>query len=155
MKTFINDSAYLKKGFSISSDNNQLDLDFVFRFLTDEAYWAKGITREIFNKSVENSFCFGVYLENKQIGFTRVITDYATFAYLADIFIDKIYRKQGLSKWLIQTILNHPELQNLRRWMLATADAQHLYQQFGFANLSNPQRFMQIFNPYPIQQQDE
>ena len=155
MKTFINDSAYLKKGFSINAEESKLDLEFVFAFLSTESYWAKGISREIFTKSVENSLCFGVYLENKQIGFARVITDYATFAYLADIFIEKSYRKQGLSKWLIQTILNYSPLKNLRRWMLATADAQNLYKQFGFVNLSNPQRFMQIFNPYPTNLQDE
>ena len=155
MKTFVNDLVYLKRGFTISSDKSLLDIEFVFAFLSTESYWAKGITRELFNKSVENSLCFGVYLENEQIGFARVITDYATFAYLADVFIDKNYRKQGLSKWLIQNILNYSPLQNLRRWMLATADAQNLYRQFGFVNLSNPQRFMQIFNPYPIHQQDE
>jgi GNAT superfamily N-acetyltransferase len=148
MKTYINDDVYLKRGFTLSSDRTKLDLEYTYQFLNKESYWAKGIRKDVFLKSITNSLCFGVYHNDKQIGFARVITDYATFAYLADVFVDKTYRKKGLSKWLIQTIIDHPELKNLRRWLLATADAHQLYQQFGFVSLKNPQRFMQIFNPY-------
>lgn len=148
MKTYINDEVYIKRGFTLSSDKSKLDLEYTYHFLNNESYWAKGIPQDVYFKSIENSLCFGVYFNDKQIGFARVITDYATFAYLADVFIDKRYRKKGLSKWLIQNIINHPELKNLRRWLLATADAHQLYQQFGFVSLNNPQRFMQIFNPY-------
>jgi N-acetylglutamate synthase-like GNAT family acetyltransferase len=148
MKTFINNTAYLNKGYIISTDKSLIDLDYIFNFLTEESYWAKGISKAIFKKSIENSICFSIYLKNEQIGFARVITDYATFAYLADVFIDKNHRKKGLSKWLVQNILDYDQLQNLRLWLLATADAHQLYQQFGFVSLNNPQRFMQIFKPY-------
>lgn len=148
MNVLMNNAVFLKKGYHISSDKHLLDVDLIFEFLTHESYWAKGISKEQLQKAIDNSLCFGVYHNHKQIGFARVITDYSTFAYLADVFIVANYRKQGLSKWLLQNILIHAELQNLRRWLLATLDAHGLYSQFGFKPLSQPKRFLQIYNPY-------
>lgn len=136
---------------SISADKSLLDTDFVHRFLSEQTYWAKGISAEIVNRSIENSICFGVYLNNKQIGFARTITDQATFAYLADVFILPEHRGRGLSKELVKFILAYPQLQGLRRWVLLTADADGLYKQFGFEKPDNPERYMEIRNPniYP------
>lgn len=146
--TIINDAIFVNKGYQISPDKNLLDINLIFKFLTYESYWAKGISKEQLQKAIDNSLCFGVYHEYKQIGFARVITDYSTFAYLADVFIIPGFRKQGLSKWLVQTIIQYPEVQNLRRWLLATLDAHGLYKQFGFEPLPQPERFLQIHNPY-------
>lgn len=144
----INDDNYLEKGFLISTDKNLLQLPYIYNFLTEQSYWAKGLPLQKFEISIQQSVCFGIYHLSKQIGFARVISDNSTFAYLADVFIDKEYRKQGLSKWLVQTILKHPDFKGLRRWLLATADAQNLYKKFGFGQLNQPERFMQIFTPY-------
>jgi N-acetylglutamate synthase-like GNAT family acetyltransferase len=147
-KTKVNDGFFLEKGFLISTDQSLLDIQFIHHFLDQESYWAKGIPLERLETAIKNSLCFGIYHQNKQIGFARVITDFAVFAYLADVFITPEYRKQGLSKWLIQTILQHQDLQDLKRWLLATADAQELYRGFGFEKINNPDNYMQIFNPY-------
>ncbi len=147
-KTIVNEKFFLSKGFVISTDQSLLDLPFIHHFLDKESYWANHIPLERLETAIKNSLCFGVYHQNKQIGFARVITDYAVFAYLADVFITPTYRKQGLSKWLVQTIMQHPNLQNLKRWLLATSDAQGLYKQFGFEQINNPENYMQIFNPY-------
>jgi GNAT superfamily N-acetyltransferase len=144
----MNDDAFLKKGFSISTDKNLLDVEVIYNYLSQESYWAKNIPQEKVNRSIENSMCFGVYKDERQIGFARVITDKATFAYLADVFIINEFRGLGLSKWLVQTILVHPDLQTLRRWLLATADAHGLYNQFGFLPLTSPERWMGIYTPY-------
>ncbi len=141
--TKINDEVMLKKGFTISTDKLLLDVAMIHHFLSVESYWAKEISFERVQNSIEHSICFGVYANGLQVGFARVITDQTTFAYLADVFIKKDYQKQGLSKWLVQTILAHPNLQGLRRWLLATADAHGLYKQFGFTALDKPDRFMQ------------
>jgi GNAT superfamily N-acetyltransferase len=151
MKVIINDGAYHKKGFSISTDQNLLDFDMIYRYLDQESYWAKGIPADRLRKAIENSFCFGVYHQQQQVGFARVVTDKATFAYICDVFVLDDYRGQGLSKWLMQTIRAHPDLQGLRRWSLATADAHGLYQQFGFTPITKPERWMEIFSPYLIQ----
>jgi len=151
----MNDEAFIKKGFLISTDNSLLDIDVIHQYLGGESYWAKGITKEKVQRSVDNSMCFGIYYEKKQIGFARVITDKATFAYLADVFVLNAYRGQGLSKWLMQTILAHPDLQGLRRWVLATADAHGLYKQFGFEPLAIPDRWMNLFTPNPVPQGQE
>ena len=148
-KVIMNDDAFLKKGFLISTDKTLLDIMLIHHFLDQLSYWGKGISLETVQTSVQNSLCFGIYQHQKQVGFARVITDYATFAYLCDVFILPNYRKSGLSKWLIQTILRHPNLVNLRRFVLATADAQGLYEQFGFNRLKNNDRWMEIFQPYP------
>jgi len=150
-KLIVNDAVFLAKGFAISTDQTLLDLTYVYQFLTEQAYWAKNLSFEKFKTAIENSTCFGVYHQDKQIGFARVVSDKSTFAYLTDVFIDKGYRKQSLSKWLLQTILSQPEYQNLKRWLLATADAHLLYKQFGFKNLNQPERFMEIFKPYPTE----
>lgn len=147
-KVIMNDDAFLKKGFLISTDKTLLDVVLIHHFLDQLSYWGKGICLETVKTSIENSLCFGVYQHKKQVGFARVITDQATFAYLCDVFILPDYRKAGLSKWLIQTIRGYPSLQNLRRFTLATADAHQLYEQFGFNRLKNYDRWMEIFQPY-------
>lgn len=133
--------------FLISTDRDKLDVPLIHSFLCNDTYWAKGIPFSTVERSLQHSLCFGLYHEQRQIGFARVITDYTTFAYLADVFIIPAYRGQGLSKWLVKTILSHPELQGLRRWILATADAHGLYTRFGFTPLPHPERFMQIHYP--------
>ena len=145
----MNDDAFLKKGFKISTDKSLIDFEVVYKYLNGDSYWAKGIQAEKLRKAVENSMCFGVYdRENNQVGFARVITDQATFAYICDLFILPGFRGLGLSKWLVQSILGHPELQGLRRWSLATADAHGLYNQFGFTQITRPEVWMEIFSPY-------
>jgi GNAT superfamily N-acetyltransferase len=135
-----------KGEYSISTDKRILNIPFIHQFLSG-SYWATGIPVETITRSIENSLCFGVYKEGTQIGFARVITDQATFAYLGDVFIDEAYRGQGLSKWLMEVILQHPGLQGLRRFILATRDAHTLYARFGFTALAQPDRMMQIHNP--------
>ncbi len=140
---------YRRDNFLISTDRSRLDIGVIHGFLT-ESYWAKGVPVSVVQKSIENSLCFGVYDTTsavQQIGFARAITDYATFAYLADVFILEPHRGKGLSKWLISCILAHPELQGLRRWMLATRDAHGLYRQFGFEAVEGSTRLMAITNP--------
>jgi N-acetylglutamate synthase-like GNAT family acetyltransferase len=129
--------------FLISTDRAKLDVDVIHRFLT-RSYWAEGIPRETVARAIENSLCFGVYNDGEQVGFARVISDFATFAYLADVFILEPYRERGLGKELIATVMAHPELQGLRRWSLGTRDAHGLYAQFGFTPLENPSRMMEV-----------
>ena len=136
-----------RKGkFVISTDKQRIDLGIVHRFLT-ESYWAKRIPREVVARSIENSLCFGVYGHGKQVGFARVITDYATYAYIGDVFVLESYQGDGLGKWLMECILRHPWLQGLRRWSLATMDAHGLYAKFGFTPLKTPERFMELHDP--------
>ena len=132
--------------FLVSTDAARLDLDVIHGCLT-QSYWAEGIPRETVERSIANSLCFGVYDGDQQVGFARVITDYETFAYLADVFIIESRRGRGLSKFLVECIVKHPELQGLRRWMLATRDAHDLYAKFGFQPLAKPDRFMELHNP--------
>src|SRR5215472_17883057 len=129
-------------GYCISTDKNRLDLAVIHNFLA-ASYWAAGIPIETVRKSIEHSLNFGVYREGEQVGFARVITDYATFAYIGDVFILEDYRGQGLSKWLMQVIADHPELQGLRRWTLLTRDAHELYRKTGFTEPQFPQRYME------------
>jgi N-acetylglutamate synthase-like GNAT family acetyltransferase len=129
--------------FEVSTDKARLDLELIHRFLS-ESYWAKGIPFETVKRSIDGSICFGIYLEKKQIGFARVISDCATFAYLADVFVLDGHRGQGASKLLMQHVLAHSELQGLRRWFLMTRDAHGLYKRYGFAPLPNPDRAMEI-----------
>ncbi|MCK6541040.1 MAG: GNAT family N-acetyltransferase, partial [Anaerolineales bacterium] len=117
------------------------------------AYWAQGRTRDVIARSIENSICFGMYDGDKQIGFARVISDCATFAYLCDVFIAEEYRGRGLGKWFLAVVMAHPELQGLRRWMLATLDAHAFYRQFGWSELQSPGRYMEIFNPPVVSNQ--
>ena len=118
----------------------------VHGFLT-ESYWAEGISREVMARSIENSLCFGVFGDGKQIGFARVISDYATFAYIGDVFVLESYRGHGLGKWLMECVIGHPWLQGLRRWTLLTRDAHGLYGQFGFTPLKRPERYMERHDP--------
>ncbi|MFD0749467.1 GNAT family N-acetyltransferase [Mucilaginibacter calamicampi] len=149
-KVYMNDEVFINNGFSISTDNSLLDIDLIYNYLDKDSYWANGIPFEKLERSINNSLCFGLYYKQKQIGFARVVTDKAVFGYLADVFILPEHRKKGLSKWLVQTIMAHPDLQGLRRWSLATLDAHGLYAQFGFTELTNSERWMQIFTPHKI-----
>jgi len=136
-----------KSDFLISTDRGRLDLDVIHSFLTN-SYWAKGISRETVARSVEHSLCFGIYdAEGSQVGFARVISDHATYAYLGDVFVLESHRGRGLSKWLMECIVKHPELQGLRRWTLLTRDAHGLYSQFGFTPLKTPERYMELHRP--------
>jgi N-acetylglutamate synthase-like GNAT family acetyltransferase len=130
--------------FLYSSDKEKLDVNYIHHYLSEESYWAKNIPREIVQKSIDGSLCFGVYYQEKQIGFARVITDYATFGYLADVFIDKYYRGNGLSKELMKFIMKQDVIKKLRRFMLATLDAHGLYTQFGFESQEGNKRLMGI-----------
>ncbi len=132
--------------FTISTDKEKLDAVVIHQFLTN-SYWATGISLARVQKRIENSLCFGVYDQGKQIGFARVVTDFDSFAYIADVFIVENYRGFGLSKMLMVNILAHPDCQNLRRWLLATRDAHGLYAQFDFSPLKIPSRWMEIHNP--------
>ena len=132
-----------KRGeYTISSDPQRLDLRVVHGFLAT-SYWATNISEELVRRSIEHSLCFGVYHGQTQVGFARVITDRTTFAYLADVFVVEEHRGHGLGKWLIETIVTHPELTGLRRWILVTRDAHDLYRKCGFTELRNPERFME------------
>ncbi|MGF1686573.1 GNAT family N-acetyltransferase [Photobacterium japonica] len=135
------------QGYTISTDQDYLDVELIYSFIST-SYWARGIPRHTMAKAIANSLCFGVYDANgQQIGFARVVTDKATFGYLADVFIVDAHRGKGLSKWLVATIIDHPELQGLRRMLLGTVDAHGLYAQFGFSAIAEPERFMQIWQP--------
>jgi GNAT superfamily N-acetyltransferase len=137
-----------RKGeYEIDTDKRRLDLAAIHRFLSQEAYWAKDRTLEQTLTAIENSLCFGVYRGREQIGFARVITDKATFAYIGDVYILADHRGQGLSKWLMRTIIEQPDMQKLRRWLLATKDAHGLYEQYGFAVLVHPDRWMERTAP--------
>jgi GNAT superfamily N-acetyltransferase len=139
-----------RDGFRISTDPAQLDLEALHAYLS-RSYWAAGIPREVVERSVRHSLCFGLYDEKeappRQVGFARVVSDLATFAYLGDVFVLEAYRGRGLSKWLMECIRRHPELQGLRRWSLATRDAHGLYGRFGFTPLGDPGRWMEIHDP--------
>ena len=126
----------------ISTDRWLLDPQVIHGYLST-SYWAAGVPEEVVGRSIENSFNFGVYRDEEQVGFARVVTDRATFAYLADVFVLEAHRGQGLGKWLVEVILSHPDLQGLRRWMLATRDAHDLYQRYAFTELARPAIFME------------
>ena len=132
--------------YTISTDKKQLDIDLIRKFL-DTSYWAAGRSVETIRRSIENSIPFGVYKGNQQVGFARVITDYATFAWIADVFVLEPHRGKGLSKWLMEVIIAHPDLQGFRRWVLATKDAHELYRRFGFTELTRPERWMERHDP--------
>lgn len=135
------------ENFEISTDKSKLDIDMIHKFLIEDSYWAQTRTFEQTKTAIENSICFGVYLNDRQVGFARVVSDRATFAYLGDVFILDEFRGRGLSKRLMETIVSHPELQGLRRWLLATKDAHGLYEQFEFAPLRLPERWMERTAP--------
>jgi GNAT superfamily N-acetyltransferase len=143
---------YERNGFQISTDPARLDLDAIHSFLANEAYWSPGVAREKVARQMQHSLCFGLYAGTQQAGFARVISDFTTFAYLADVFVLRPFRGQGLGKWLVQTILAHPELQGLRRFSLNTRDAHELYRQFGFDNHPHPENYLIIQRPQPHQE---
>lgn len=129
--------------YAIDNDKQRLRLDVIQKFLEEDSYWAQARTAEQTQTAIDNSVCFGLYLADNQIGFARVVSDFATFAYLGDVFVLQEFRGRGLSKWLMETIVSHPELQGLRRWVLATRDAHTLYEKYGFHALKFPDRWME------------
>lgn len=134
-------------GFSITTDQSRFDFDVIHSFISN-SYWAKGIPKDVLRRAIANSLAFGVFDEDGvQVGFARVITDKATFAYLADVFVVPSYQGLGLSKYLMDTLVSHPELQGIRRFMLATQDAHGLYEKYGFVAVANPEILMQIWDP--------
>lgn len=130
----------------VDTDPSRLDMDVIHGFLS-QSYWARGIPRALVERAVRNSLCFGLYESERQVGFARVVTDQATFAYLADVFVVASHRGRGLSKILVAAVVADPRLQGLRRWMLATRDAHGLYARFGFEPLAVPARFMELHAP--------
>ncbi len=133
--------------FTISTDPGRLDVDAIVDMLS-RAYWAIGRPRDRTERAIQNSLVFGVYNGDKQVGVARVVTDYSIFAYLCDVFILEDYRTHGLGKWLLETILEHPELREMRRWLLVTNDAHGLYRQYGFAEIEDPEHWMQKLQPF-------
>lgn len=137
-----------KDGYIISTDINKLDIPLIHHFLSKESGWSQGIPYERVKISIENSLNFGLYHGEQQIGFARIISDFSTIAYLGDVFILTAYRGLGLSKWLMDTIMSHPNLQGLRRWILLTSTAEWLYEKYGFSKLSRPEIYMEKFNQH-------
>ena len=134
--------------FLVSTDPARLDLDVIHKFLTN-CYWAKGVPREVVARSIEHALCFGVYDgSGAQVAFARVISDYATIAYVGDVFVLDSHRGRGLGKWLMECITQHPALQGLRRWILTTRDAHELYSQVGFTPVKFPERYMERHDPH-------
>lgn len=132
----------------ISTDPSRLDIDTICSFLA-RSYWAADRPRDVIEQSLRNSLVFGIYEGERQVGLARVVTDFATFAWLCDVFVDEAYRGQGIGKWLMATILSHPQVGNVRRYMLVTRDAHALYRQFDFLDLNEPERWMERLAPYP------
>ncbi len=135
-----------RNNFTLTTDPSRLDLDVIHEFLTN-CYWAKGIARDVVARSIENSLCFGVYDDNHQVAFARVISDFATYAYIGDVFVLESHRGLGLSTWMMEAITTHRSLQGLRRWTLLTRGAQALYAKFGFTPLAKADRYMELHNP--------
>jgi GNAT superfamily N-acetyltransferase len=137
----------IKDDYSISTDRARLDLRFIHNYLSNESYWVPGLPFEKVVAAADHSLNFGVYHGGRQVGYARIVTDYARVAYLADVFIIEEYRGKALSKWLMEVILAYPDLQGLKRWMLHTKDAHGLYEQFGWGPAAKPETYMEINNP--------
>jgi GNAT superfamily N-acetyltransferase len=135
-----------RDGYTISTDQARLDVDAVHAFLS-QSYWATNVPRDVVERSLRNALCFGLYRDEAQIGLVRVVTDYATIAYVGDVYVLPEHRGRGLSKWMMECVLAHPELQHLRRWILITRDAHGLYRQFGFRDLKRPEGFLELHDP--------
>ncbi len=135
-----------RDGYVVTTDASRLDIDYIHGFLT-ESYWARGIPRDVVARAIENSLNFGLFEGERQVGFARAITDRAWYAYIADVFVDEAHRDKGLGKLIMEAVTSHPDLQNLRRMMLGTADAHGLYRQFGFTDLDQPERWMTRRDP--------
>ena len=133
----------------ISTDSNRLDIALIHYFISNQSYWGQGRRLATVQCALSNSLNFGIYKEDQQVGFARVVSDYCTFAWLADVFVIESHRGMGLSKWLMEVIISHPQLMNIRRWVLATKDAHGLYSQFGFKPLLHPERWMEWFQEQP------
>lgn len=133
--------------FEVSTDQSRLDIPMIYRFLSEQSSWAVGIARPLVERAIENSLCFGAYLDGRQVGFARVITDFATYAHLVDVFVVPEYRGHGYGKQLVAAVLRHPSLQRLRRFTLATADAHSLYERFGFTTPRQPESLMERYFP--------
>jgi len=136
-----------KDDFLITDDREDLNTDEILGYLVGQSYWAKDRTREQLETVINNSLCFGLYKSKRQIGFGRVVTDYATFAYLGDVYVLPEFQGNGLGKWLMEVISDHPDLQGFRRWVLATRDAHFLYEKHGFTELKHPERWMEKAAP--------
>lgn len=145
---------WTNEDYTISTERERLDYDVIHRFINEESYWGRGRPSDVVRRSIENSLPFGIYRGGEMIGFARVVTDYATFAWVADVFILAEHRGRGLSKWLMEVVLAHPELQGFRRWLLATKDAHELYRQYGFGELRRPERFMERADPKMVESPD-
>jgi len=141
-----------RDGYVVSTDASRLDIDFIHRFLSEHGYWAMGIPRSLLSKAIANSLNFGLFLGDEQVGFARAITDCATFAYVADVFVDGAHRGKGLGKLLIDAVTSYPDMNGLRRLMLGTDDAHGLYRNFGFTELEAPERWMERSNPAAYQE---
>jgi GNAT superfamily N-acetyltransferase len=139
--------SWIRNGYEITTDRERMDVNAVHRFLSEESYWARNIPRDVVERSMRGSICFAIVRDVELAGFARVTSDRATVAYLGDVFVLPAHRGKGLSKWLMECIGSHPELQGLRRWMLATSDAHGLYVQFGFTPLKAPERWMEKHDP--------
>jgi GNAT superfamily N-acetyltransferase len=140
-------STWQRGDYSISTDRARLDLDLIHHYLSNESYWATGRSREVVARAIEHSLPFGIYRDQELVGFARIVTDYATFAWVADVFVLPEHRGRGLSKWLMEVIIAHPDLQGFRRWVLSTKDAHGLYERFGFIPLHRPARWMERPDP--------
>lgn len=140
------DISIKRDAYLISTDKRKLDIDAIHEFLSTKAYWCLNIPKDKVITAIENSLCFGVYHNDGQVGFARIITDFSTIAYLGDVYILEAYRGKGISKWLMETIMNHPQLKGLRRWILLTGDAHELYRKFGWTDIADPAKWMELHN---------
>ena len=133
---------YTNGEYSVSTEQRHADVDVIHKFLSEESYWAKERPKETVERAVRNSLCFSLLRQEKLVGFARVITDYATFSYICDLFVLPDYRRKGLGKWLVECILDYTQQQGLKRWLLATSDAHGLYAQYGFSPLEGSEYYM-------------
>jgi GNAT superfamily N-acetyltransferase len=136
-----------KGAYSITTDRAKMDVSFIYHFLSTEAYWSKNIPMDTVQRAIDHSLNFGLFHLDQQVGYARIISDLATIAYLGDVFIAPDHRGRGLSKWMMEQIMAHPDLQGLRRWILLTMDAHDLYRQFGWQSIAQPDRWMEIHDP--------
>jgi GNAT superfamily N-acetyltransferase len=136
-----------KDDYLITTDRTKMDIRFIHHFLSTETYWSKGIPLDVVQRAIEHSLNFGIFHRNSQVGYARIVSDFATMCYLGDVFIIPDHRGKGLSKWLIEQIRAHPDLKGLRRWILLTRDAHELYKQFGWRTIAHPDRWMEIHDP--------
>jgi len=147
LKSMPQNDTWQRGEYEISTDAARLNLDLIHQYLAEESYWATGRSPDTVARSIRHSLSFGIYRGSDQVGFARIVTDYATFAWVADVFVLPEHRGRGLSKWLMEVIIAHPQLQGFRRWVLSTKDAHGLYEKFGFMKLHRPERWMERPDP--------